>query len=48
VLGCAYTETSIRFGLEEAYRTLARFTSSASKRIALIDRANAARPRTLV
>jgi serine/threonine-protein kinase PknG len=48
VLGRAFTETSIRFGLEDAYRTLARLSASTSARIQWVDRANAARPRTLV
>jgi serine/threonine-protein kinase PknG len=48
VLGRAYTETDIRFGLEESYRTLARFAPTKKQRVAWVDRANAARPRTLL
>ena len=42
-----FTESSIRLGLEAAYRDLARLASSARDRIVLVDRANQARPRTL-
>jgi serine/threonine-protein kinase PknG len=48
VLGRAYAETDIRFGLEESYRTLARFAPTKKQRVAWVDRANAARPRTLL
>jgi serine/threonine-protein kinase PknG len=46
VLGHELTDADVRFGLEAAYRALARFASSASDRIALVDRANTARPLT--
>ncbi len=46
VLGHELTDTDVRFGLEAAYRALARFASTASERIVLVDRANAARPQT--
>jgi hypothetical protein len=48
VLGRAYTETDIRFGLEDSYRTLARFAPTKKVRVAWVDRANAARPRTFL
>ena len=47
LLGVPFTETEVRFGLEQAYRARARFAPSVSERITLVDRANAARPRTL-
>ncbi|WP_155984716.1 serine/threonine-protein kinase [Saccharomonospora piscinae] len=47
ILGCALTERDLRFGLERCYRTLARLAGDAAARIALVDRANAVRPRTL-
>ncbi|WP_370648145.1 tetratricopeptide repeat protein [Amycolatopsis sp. FU40] len=47
VLGCELEERDVRFGLERCYRSLARLTDNASDRIALVDRANAIRPRTL-
>ncbi|TVT28542.1 protein kinase [Amycolatopsis rhizosphaerae] len=47
VLGCTLSERDVRFGLERCYRTLARLSHTAEDRIALVDRANAIRPRTL-
>lgn len=47
ILGCVLSERELRFGLERCYRTLARLASSAEQRHALVDRANAIRPRTL-
>jgi serine/threonine-protein kinase PknG len=47
VLGCELTERELRFGLERCYRTLARLASTVAERVALVDRANAVRPRTL-
>ena len=47
ILGHEFTDEDLRFGLEAAYRTLARFAPTASERIELVDRANGARPRTL-
>ncbi len=47
VLGCELEERDVRFGLERCYRSLARLTDDAGDRIALVDRANAIRPRTL-
>ncbi|SDP67456.1 serine/threonine-protein kinase [Lentzea jiangxiensis] len=48
VLDCALSEHELRLGLERRYRTLARFAATPEERIALVDRANAVRPRTLV
>jgi serine/threonine-protein kinase PknG len=48
VLGCAIVETNIRRGLEQALRQMARFESNRDEQIALVDRANAARPRTWI
>jgi serine/threonine-protein kinase PknG len=48
VLGCAFTERGLRFGLERNYRALARLTATADQRIALVDRANSIRPVTWV
>jgi Serine/threonine protein kinase len=48
VLGHELTERGLRFGLERAYRTLAQLAREPQVRIALVDHANAVRPRTLV
>ena len=48
VLDCEMSETGLRFGLERWYRQLARLADTPEERIALVDRANAVRPRTLV
>lgn len=48
LLGHPFTEPDLRFALERAYRVRARFATTASARIELVDRANAARPRTLL
>ena len=48
VLGHPLSERAVRFGLERAYRTLAQLSRDPQTRIALVDRANAVRPRTLV
>jgi serine/threonine-protein kinase PknG len=48
VLGQALSEREIRFGLERAYRALAGLQREPTARHALVDRANAVRPRTLV
>jgi serine/threonine-protein kinase PknG len=48
VLDCSLTDRDLRLGLERTYRALARLTDSTPERIALIDRANTIRPRTLV
>jgi serine/threonine-protein kinase PknG len=47
VLGRPLTERDVRLGLEAALRSLARHTTTAGERIALVDRANRVRPRTL-
>jgi serine/threonine-protein kinase PknG len=46
ILGCEPNERSLRFGLERTYRALARLTSDRSRRIELVDMANAIRPKT--
>ncbi|ASW55876.1 serine/threonine-protein kinase [Plantactinospora sp. KBS50] len=47
VLGHPPTERGLRFGLERTYRTLAQLATAPAARIALVDRANEVRPRTL-
>lgn len=46
ILGCEPDERGLRIGLERAYRTLARLTPDQSRRIGLVDMANAIRPLT--
>ena len=48
ILGCEPNERSLRLGLERGYRALARLTSDRSRRIELVDMANAVRPKTMV
>lgn len=48
LLGVGFTERELRLGLEHRYRMLARLADRVDDRIALVDRANAIRPRTLV
>ncbi|MFU8872883.1 tetratricopeptide repeat protein [Micromonospora sp. SL4-19] len=48
VLGHELTERGLRFGLEQAYRAMAQLARDTDTRIALVDRANTVRPRTLV
>jgi serine/threonine-protein kinase PknG len=48
LLGSALAERDLRLGLERRYRALARLANHIDDRIALVDRANAIRPRTLV
>jgi len=48
VLGQALREREIRFGLERAYRSLATLETDPLARYALVDQANAVRPRTVV
>jgi serine/threonine-protein kinase PknG len=48
VLGQALREREVRFGLERAYRLLATLEPDPHARYALVDEANAVRPRTLV
>ena len=47
ILGQPVDERTLRFGLENSYRSLARLVNG-EERIQLIDLANLARPRTLV
>jgi len=47
LLGQAFTEREVRFGLEQAYRSLAADESDPIARYALVDQANAVRPRTV-
>jgi serine/threonine-protein kinase PknG len=47
-LGCPWQESPLRLALERCLRTSARLTSDPATRVALVDRANAARPRTWV
>jgi serine/threonine-protein kinase PknG len=46
ILGCEPNERALRFGLERGYRALAKLTSDHRRRVDLVDRANAVRPRT--
>ncbi len=46
ILGCEPNERALRLGLEHSYRALARLTSDRSRRIELVDMANAIRPKT--
>src|SRR5262249_47322024 len=46
LLGCEFTERSLRFGLERSYRAQARLAPDRRRRIELGDAANAVRPRT--
>ena len=46
VLGCAWEERALRLELERGLRGLARLTPDRSEKITLVDRANAAHPRT--
>ena len=48
VLGCPLTERDVRLGLESTYRRLALQSPAGAERIALVDRANELRPRTVV
>ncbi|CUW28553.1 serine/threonine-protein kinase PknG [Streptomyces tricolor] len=48
LLGSGLDERGLRFGLERAYRTLARLASGGEERIELVERANRYRPRTWV
>ena len=41
-------ERSLRLGMEHVYRSLARLATDRTKRIELVDQANAVRPRTLI
>ena len=46
LLGCEFTERSLRFGLEHSYRAQAQLAPDRGRRIALVDQANDVRPRT--
>jgi serine/threonine-protein kinase PknG len=46
LLGCEFTERSLRFGLERSYRAQAQLAPDRSRRITLVDQANDVRPRT--
>jgi serine/threonine-protein kinase PknG len=48
LLGCAWDERSLRLALEASLRAAARLASDPAQRVALVDRANAVRPRTWV
>ncbi|MFD4633686.1 tetratricopeptide repeat protein [Streptomyces sp. NPDC058284] len=48
LLGSDLDERGLRFGLERAYRTLARLAQGGEERIELVERANRFRPRTWV
>lgn len=48
ILGQRLTERDLQLGLERAYRMLAHLSSRVDERIALVERANSVRPRTLV
>ncbi|SOD86525.1 serine/threonine-protein kinase [Streptomyces sp. Ag109_G2-15] len=48
LLGSGLDERGLRFGLERAYRTLARLATGGQERIELVERANRYRPRTWV
>ncbi|WP_048910460.1 serine/threonine-protein kinase [Streptomyces sp. NRRL WC-3744] len=48
LLGSGLDERGLRFGLERAYRTLARLAPGGEERIELVERANRYRPRTWV
>ncbi len=48
VLGHRLDERELRFGLEQAYRALAKSAGNNEERSALVDRANDIRPRTLI
>lgn len=48
LLGAGFTGRELRLGLERRYRALARLADRIDDRIALVDKANAIRPRTLV
>ena len=48
LLGCAPNPRDLRFGAEKALRRAARFATDPASLVALVDRANQARPRTLL
>ena len=46
LIGHRFSERDLRFGVERAYRELARWAATSAERIQLVDRANQTRPRT--
>jgi serine/threonine-protein kinase PknG len=48
ILGQRLTERELRLGLERTYRALAHLAKHKDERIALVERANSVRPRTLI
>ncbi|WP_189241620.1 serine/threonine-protein kinase [Planobispora rosea] len=48
LLGTPFTERALRRELERLYRELARAAATTAERYALVDRANASRPRTML
>ncbi|MBK9202117.1 MAG: hypothetical protein IPL73_06710 [Candidatus Obscuribacter sp.] len=44
----SFSEKGVRTSLEATLRSLARFSRDANDKIALVDRANAVRPKSLV
>ncbi len=48
ILGCRFSETALRVGLESTYRDMARTASSARERNDMVNQANLVRPRTLL
>ncbi len=46
LLGCRMMERDLRGGLEQTYRSLARYAPSTTERYRLVDQANQVRPRT--
>ncbi len=48
ILGQRPVERELRLGLERTYRALAHLANRADDRIALVERANSVRPRTLI
>jgi serine/threonine-protein kinase PknG len=46
LLGCRLVERDLRGGLEQSYRSLARYAPSSAERYRLVDQANQVRPRT--
>ena len=47
LMGAEFEEYAQRAALEQAYRSLAKLAPTDQERYALVDRANACRPRTL-
>ena len=47
LLGCAANPSDLKLGAEKSLRRAARFATDPAALVALVDRANQARPRTL-